>query len=299
MSKRPIPPPGTNGGGKKYKQLPLNFPKAASPSPTTPAAASSSSSSSSSSSDGSMAAMAMTHCPDSKCVKPDCPLKHKCSDGRRCGRSWQPASGFGTWTKGTKRTMACNACKVVKNTIPNAAVSEAKKKKAIAYEQSTLGVMVDLSDAAQQQASQECIGVIQKRLDHYKLLHPGGLMLMIYGTSTGSYTVEHEGMMQLTARGYQTPPIVGADGQVIPSGLQGSYGPGGESVYDCGPSKVLSKVVEKAAQTHFTPICDAPDSMMPRTWKRIGAGGPKGIGPYHVCIRVMPLPLPHGWHRSF
>ena len=69
-------------------------------------------------------------------------------------------------------------------------------------------------------------------------------------------------------------------------------------MYNCGSSKVLSKAVETAAQEYFTPICDAPGSMMPRTWRVIGAGAPKGIGPYHVCIRIMPLPLPHGWHRS-
>ena len=69
-------------------------------------------------------------------------------------------------------------------------------------------------------------------------------------------------------------------------------------MYNCGSSKVLSKAVETAAQAYFTPICDAPGSMMPRTWRVIGAGAPKGIGPYHVCIRIMPLPLPHGWRRS-
>ena len=62
---------------------------------------------------------------------------------------------------------------------------------------------------------------------------------------------------------------------------------------------MLSKEVETAAQLHFTPLCDASQGMMPRLWKVNGAGGPKGIGPYHVCIRVMPLPLPHGWRRSF
>ena len=64
-------------------------------------------------------------------------------------------------------------------------------------------------------------------------------------------------------------------------------------------SKVLSKEVEKAAHLHFAPLCDASQGMMPRLWKVNGAGGPKGIGPYHVCIRVVPLPLPHGWRRSF
>ena len=102
--------------------------------------------------------------------------------------------------------------------------------------------------------------------------------------------------MQFTERGYGVPPIVAANGSAIPMGLQGLHGPGGESVYDCGSSKVLSSAVEKAAQTHFTPICDASVGMMPRTSRIIGAGYPsKGTGPYHV----MPLPLPFGWYRSF
>ena len=62
---------------------------------------------------------------------------------------------------------------------------------------------------------------------------------------------------------------------------------------------MISHAVEKALHEHFTPICDASDGKMPRTWRKLGAGAPQGIGPYHVCIRIMPLPLPHGWRRSF
>ena len=124
-------------------------------------------------------------------------------------------------------------------------------------------------------------------------------MLSIYGTSTGSLSIVQEGKNQFSGRGYSIPPIVDVNGNVIAMGVQGAQGPGGESVFDCGSSRVTSKEVEKAAQRHFTPLCDASNGMMPRTWRVIGAGGPKGTGPYHVCIRVMPLPLPHGWRRSF
>ncbi|XRB23991.1 ATP-dependent DNA helicase PIF1 [Pseudoscourfieldia marina] len=138
-----------------------------------------------------------------------------------------------------------------------------------------------------------------KSIEEYKLLYPSGFMLSIYGTSTGSLSIEQEGKMQLTNRGYQTPPIVDVDGKTIAQGVQGAHGPGGESVFDCGSSRVLSKAVEKAAHLHFAPLCDASQGMMPRTWRVIGVGAPKGTGPYHVCIRVMPLPLPLGWRRSF
>ena len=124
-------------------------------------------------------------------------------------------------------------------------------------------------------------------------------MVAIYGASTGSYTIVLEGKMQYSGRGNGVPGIVDADDDVISMTLQGPHGPGSEEVLDCGPSKVLSSMVEKAAQAHFTPICDASGPMMPRTWRVIGAGYPKGAGPYKVCIRIMPLPLPFGWHRSF
>ena len=183
--------------------------------------------------------------------------------------------------------------------IYNAKVCEIKKRQRVAYEQETLGDEVDLSDAAQEEAGNLAIQVIKQKIETYTEKYKKGFMLFIFGTSTGSFTIEHEGKMQLTGCGYQTPPVVDAGDKVIAGGLQGSYGPGGVSVYDCGSSKELSMAVEEAAQAYFTPICDALGSMMPRTWRRIGAGGPKGTGPYHVCIRVMPLPLPHGWHRSF
>ena len=54
------------------------------------------------------------------------------------------------------------------------------------------------------------------------------------------------------------------NGNTIAMGVQGAQGPGGESVFDCGSSKVLSKEVETAAQLHFTPLCDASQGMMPR-----------------------------------
>jgi hypothetical protein len=209
---------------------------------------------------------------------------------------------FGLKCGSTKRKKMCllkTAANKKSNAKTNAETSAAKKRKAIEYEQETLGDVVDLSDAAQETASQKCIEEIKQRLYQHDVAYPNGYMLAIYGASTGSFTVEYEGKMQFSGRGYSIPPIVDANGKVISLGLQGGHGPGGESVHDCGSSKVLSKVVETAAQEHFTPICDAPESKMPRTWKVIGAGGPKGTGPYHICIRIMPMPLPEGWHRSF
>ena len=49
----------------------------------------------------------------------------------------------------------------------------------------------------------------------YKLLHPPGFLLTIYGVSEGSYTVVLEDKMQLTERGYGVPPIVAANGSAI------------------------------------------------------------------------------------
>ena len=67
-------------------------------------------------------------------------------------------------------------------------------------------------------------------------------------------------------------------------GLQGAHGPGGESVFDCGSSKVLSKAVETAAQRHFTPLCDASQGMMPRLWKVNGPDPPVGHQPHFARV---------------
>ena len=178
------------------------------------------------------------------------------------------------------------------------------KQKAIDYELAIAGDTIDLSDAALEAAGGRTVHKTHRafeqrcqRIEECKEAHPEGFMLSIYGTSTGSLSIEQEGKMQLINRGYSIPPIVDVNGNTIAYGEQGAHGPGGESVFDCGSSMVTSKAVETAAQRHFTPLCDASNGMMPRTWRVIGAGGPKDTGPYHVCIRVMPLP--HGWRRSF
>ena len=104
-------------------------------------------------------------------------------------------------------------------------------------------------------------------------------------------------MNQFKPRNYR--PIFDASGRAPDVALTSAHGPGGVSVYDCGSSKVISHAVEKALHEHFAPICDASDDKMPRLWRKRGAGYAQGIGPYHVCIRIMPLPLPHGWRRGF
>ena len=109
---------------------------------------------------------------------------------------------------------------------------------------------------------------------------------------------EEEGVNQFKPRNYR-PPIFDASGRAPDVALTSAHGPGGVSVYDCGSSKVISHAVEKALHEHFAPICDASDDKMPRLWRKRGAGYAQGIGPYHVCIRIMPLPMPHGWRRSF
>ena len=106
-------------------------------------------------------------------------------------------------------------------------------------------------------------------------------MLSIYGTSTGSHSIVQEGKNQFSGRGYSIPPIVDVNGNTIPFGVQGAQGPGGESVFDCGSSRVTSKAVETAAQRHFTPLCDASNGMMPRTWKVIGV--------IRVLVQVSPV----------
>jgi len=135
----------------------------------------------------------------------------------------------------------------------------------------------------------------------YDVTYPNGYAVQIYGASTGAqgFSVKEEGVNQLRQRGYKSATIIDATGYAPPVALTRAWGPGGVSVYNCGSSKVISRTVETALHKHFWPICDASDGKMLRLWRACGAGAPQGIGPYHVCIRIMPLPMPHGWRRGF
>ena len=186
------------------------------------------------------------------------------------------------------------------NAINNPKTSEKLRQKAIAYELETQGDQHDLSDAAIKARCDAAIDYVTQLIADYWKTYPDGFAFQIYGASTGSpgFTVVKEGVNQFRPRASR-PTIVDALGRVPDVALTRAWGPGGVSVYDCGSSKVISHAVEKALHEHFAPICDASDDKMPRLWRKRGAGYAQGIGPYHVCIRIMPLPLPHGWRRSF
>ena len=151
-----------------------------------------------------------------------------------------------------KCCMKCSEKKKVHNAknnpINNAKTSAANLAKAIEYEEKTAGDKIDLTDERRAVAEQQCIETIKARIKVWEEQYPKGFFLAIYGTSEGSLTVEHEGRNQFTERGYGKPPIVDAYEKAISVTLTGPYGPGGEAVFECGSSKVLSSVVEKAAQ---------------------------------------------------
>ena len=56
-------------------------------------------------------------------------------------------------------------------------------------------------------------------------------------------------------------------------------------LYNAGNSKVLSKHVETAVQQHVDAMGDGG---VKKLWRRTGAGGPKGTGPYKVGVRFFP-----------
>ena len=189
----------------------------------------------------------------------------------------------------------------IHNPINNPKASEERRQRAIAYELATQGDQHDLSDAALRARCEAAISRAEELIAGYWETNPDGFAVQFYGASTGSpgFSVREEGVNQFRPRGYKSPTIIDAQGHVPPAALTGAWGPGGKSVYDCGSSKVISRAVETALHKHFWPICDASDGKMLRLWRACGAGAPQGIGPYHVCIRIMPLPLPHGWRRGF
>ena len=171
-------------------------------------------------------------CLVAKCSATTCPYQHKCC---RCSH-WKLPSGFGTW--GTGRKLMCMTCSEKKkvydtkkhdadpqrrkisnaksnpksnpisNLISNAKTSATKLANKIAYEQKTMGDKIDISDERRAVAEQQCIETIKARIKVYEEQYPKGFSLAIYGTSTGSLTVEHEGRNQFTGRGYGMPPIV-------------------------------------------------------------------------------------------
>ena len=89
----------------------------------------------------------------------------------------------------------------INNSINNAKTSATKLANKIEYEQKTIGDKIDISDEARDAAGQQCIITIEERLGVYKLLYSEGFMVAIYGASTGSYTIKHEGRMQFSGRG--------------------------------------------------------------------------------------------------
>ena len=170
----------------------------------------------------------------------------------------------------------------------------------IEYEKATLGDEHDLSPEGLKAHREAAISRAEQLIAEYNVMYESGFAVIFYGASTGSegFSVVAEGVNQLRQRS-KNPPIIDASGHAPDVALTSAWGPGGVSVYDCGSSTAISRVVEKALHEHFWPICDASDGKMLRLWRACGAGAPQGIGPYHVCIRIMPLPLPHGWRRGF
>ena len=254
------------------------------------------------------------HCTVLKCTAGSCPHLHKC-DGRRkerrCKGLWLAPVAFDFKKGGEKRNRRCKECMAreneynaiknpINNPIYNAKTSAKKMQERIAYEKATLGDEHDLTPEGLKTHRDAAISRAEELIAGYDVTCPEGYAVIFYGASTGSegYSVVQEGVSQFRDRGYQ-PSIIDASGHAPDVALTSAWGPGGVSVYDCGSSKAISRAVEKALQEHFWPICDASDGKMLRLWRRCGAGAPQGIGPYHVCIRIMPLPLPHGWRRGF
>ena len=85
--------------------------------------------------------------------------------------------------------------------------------------------------------------------------------------------------------------IEGRDHANLRLGDLRGHGADGVSVCDCGDSKCLSKEVECGLHKHYRACAPSGVQIL---WKVDGAGAPKGIGPYDVCLRIVPLPLPDG-----
>ena len=112
----------------------------------------------------------------------------------------------------------------------------------------------------------------------------------------------HEGEVQFTNGGYQTSSIQfierppGKSHSNLALGSLRGHGASGVEVSDCGHSKIKSKGVETGLHGHYRKIARQSGGKLKILWKVDGAGSPRGIGPYVVCARIVPLPLPAGMH---
>lgn len=171
--------------------------------------------------------------------------------------------------------------------------------------QQALGGVPTASEEDVSKAFEAVTKKIDACLAESKKKSPTGVALIIYATSAGShgYSVLEEGVNQFRPRGEL------ADGRpavpsirileqahphaIRPADMDAHAGPGIE-VADCEVDKILAETLEELSQRHYGPILDESDDDV-KIWIRDGAGSLKGIGPYKVCVRTVPLPLPAGW----
>ena len=162
---------------------------------------------------------------------------------------------------------------------------------------------------------QAAIAQVDAKIAAAREEHPD-IAIQIYGTSTGSgpYGTAtghnkatrsreranvHEGEMQFVSRGGKSSiqwlerPGGRSHNNLRLGDLRG-HGHGGEAVCDCCNSRCLSKEVETALHVHYRKRSRQVGIKI--LYTRDGAGAPQGIGPYDVCLRIVPLPLPEGMH---
>ena len=131
----------------------------------------------------------------------------------------------------------------------------------------------------------------------YELLHPCGFMLAIYSVSEGSYTIVYEGKMQFIERGYGVRCVADRGRQQWCN----PYGPAGPA-RPRRRERIRLRLVLGAQLGGREGGVDALHADLRRVRRHDAAhlelfwsGLPQGhLGPYHICIRAMPLPLPFG-----
>lgn len=183
----------------------------------------------------------------------------------------------------------------------NAKVVERNLQLQIKYQEEHEGVKT-ASDAEVAEGTAKAIEGIEEYRARQLELHPQGIAVGIYVVSSGSVTIEREGELQVYTRGLQAgkpavPSIRDIDRahpHVIPKTEINAHADPGVAIFNVEFDRAYAKKVETRCHEHYIPAAEESQTEVSLQLRK-GAGKPQGRGPFILCARAFPLPLPHGW----
>ena len=168
-----------------------------------------------------------------------------------------------------------------------------KEARLKAYEAEELAEVpeTDLSVAAKEGNATKAKAKFDSLYKQAQLAYPKReFSINVFRASTGSlnYSIQEEGRSSaLTDRGNGVPSIRDQEPDGELRTLNGperrNIGPQAQEIFNAEGSKVMSKHVELQVQLY---VAELPNAKV--LWRIPGAGGPKGLRPYKVEVRLFP-----------